>query len=249
MTTKIILAFALATCSLVGAQDVPCPAPTPDPIYLEPGNVNITVLEAPGKIIVEIVEGSVHGGSTAEGHTKIEAEIGYNAITQVVTYAVNINSISIEGIGLDASGQINSAPFRPTTIPNGPFTANGAFAASANGFHAAGRVGILVNLITNRVNLRFIEVNELDFDSVSVDLGTFISSGQQVDWPAWNANFKTAFFADWAAGKQEILDRVKVPVNEELKKYTLADFLAILFPPAPEPCYTTLAPLIRAFLG
>jgi len=242
MKSMIFLALAVAV-ALVGAQ-----CPTEDPIYLEPGPVNITINEAPGKIIVEIVVGSVHGGSTAEGHSKIVTEITYNALTQVISYKVDIASIKISGIGLAASGQINADPFRQVTIPSGPFTANGAFSASATGFHAAGRVGILVNLITNRVSCRFIEVNELSWDQVAVDLGTFTSAGQTIDWPAWNAAFKTNFFNDWAMGKDGILERARVPVNEILGQYTLAELLELLIPGPAEPCITTTAPLLRAFV-
>jgi len=230
MKTMFVLALALALATVVLAQ-----CPTPDPAELPAGPINITVSDTVIDV-VRIEVGSVHAGAVAEGHSSVVAEIGYNALTQVISFKVTIPAIQISAVGVDAWGVINSGPFRPVTIPNGPFEAKGPLFASATDVHIEGTVGILVNLITNRVSCRFVTVATFTFGEVTVRDLDFTSSGQKVDWAAWNAVFKANFNADWAAGRTEIQNRIRVPVNLELQKYTLAELLNLILPKPPTPC-------------
>lgn len=203
---------------------------TEDPMVIEPGPIDITVDPF---LVIDI--DSEQFGAIATGLSGLETEVSYNAILQQISFKVTLPYAHIVGDRYKATGSINAAPIRPVTIPSGPFNGDGKFEASVNDFVIEGKANILVNLITNRVNLRSVTVAQLSFSKVFAELGGFNINGAPMDFDAWNAVFKTNFDADFntPAIKNEILEKVKIFGNEILGQYTLAELLAIILKPAP----------------
>lgn len=203
---------------------------TPDPLPIEPGAINVTV----GPFLT-IEEGGWQYGAVATGLSGLVTEISYNAVLQQISFKVSLPAAHIKGDRYTATGSLDVTPLRPETIPAGTFTGDGSFEGSVENFVIEGKANILVNLITNRVNLRSVVVDKLDFSAVFVELGGLIANGAPFDFDAWNAVFRTNFFADWntPAIKNGLLSKVQVYGNEVLSQYTLAELLEIILKPQP----------------
>jgi hypothetical protein len=200
----------------------------PDPIFLEPGNINVTISDNCIDLF-RIDIGSTHDGTNVEGYSKVFNGNSYNAITQTLDIDIQMpGTVLFSGGEYSASGEINPAPFRPETFPNGPFVGKGSFYFSITGLTLKAKVLVLVNLITNRVDCKGLTLNEFHFNNATANFENFIPAGTLVDWVVWSKNFKTNFDEDLAAEKEEITWMLKAAIDNWLFDKSLAEVYEIL---------------------
>jgi len=221
-------AFAFPQSNIL-AEGPSCPID--DPLIIEADSFNISIPP-----IFTLNEGSFHLGGRADGLTSLRYVYNYAILTGRLDFEAWLGGAEVFLTSYDATGSIDGTPFRPETIPRGAFVGSGRLEAAASGFHIKGTGVLGVNIITNMAQLRSLAVQEIDFNEVRLNLGTVTVGGQPWDMAAWNANFKQNFFQDWASVGPEFVEMVRISINEELSKYTLAQLLELLFPTNPSTC-------------
>jgi len=205
--------------------------PIDDPLFIAEGSLNISI---PPLFILN--EGSIQGGGVANGLTSLRYTFNYIILTGRLDFEFWLGGADVDLVSYEGTGSIDGTPFRPETIPRGAFEGHGHFRARASDVHAKG-VGFLgVNLITSKAQLRSLAINELNFETVHLDLGTVTIGGQPWDQVEWNANFRQNFFQDWTSVGTQFVEQIRVSINAELGKYTLPELLELLFPSNPSTC-------------
>jgi len=215
-----------------------------DPLPIEPGAINIT---ANPFLVIDF--GSEQFGAVATGLSGLVTEHSYNAILQQISFKVALPYAHIVGDRYFATGSIDATPFRSVTFPSGPFSGDGKFEASVNDFFIEGKLNILFNLMTNKVEVRNVTNVELTFSKFFAELGGFVINGAPHDFDEWNANFKANFDTDFPpcrpcgpcdvcvpcnpSIKNGILEKVTVLAKELFGQLTVGEFIEIITKPAP----------------
>lgn len=137
----------------------------------------------------------------------------------LLAYYFNVSIANVIGTAGDyfASGYIDARPFSQETIPSGNFTGSGAGSFSATNVKLNGGVTFFVS-IDNKVGLYRLGLDVVSFDSLTVDLGPdFTIAGSPVDWDALSAGIKENFDSQFAANKEEIVERIRKALSTFLK--------------------------------
>jgi len=230
----VLLGLAVAVLgNPVGTLEEGPACPIADPLIVEPGTIELSL---PPMVVID--EGSWQNGGIATGLSTLYYKYTINILTLRIDFEVTIDRAAISGSEYTATGVIDARPFRQETIPSGPFTGRGSYEAAVTVFRIEGHAILLVNLITNRLTIRVLQVRDFSFATISANIQGLTVAGEQVNWATWNANIKANFEADWATHNLAIVEQVRLSVNEEMKKYTLAEFLELIGGGGgePEPC-------------
>jgi len=232
----LLAAFAVAIASPLGQQGTfgEGPAcPIDDPLTIEPGNINVTL---PPFLVID--EGSTQGGGVATGLSTLFYSYTINLLTLRIDFQLSITGTACaRGDDYEATGTIDAVPFRPVTIPSGPFQGSGAWEGCVSEFSVRGYAVLLVNLITNRLSIRTLSITTLSFSSLSANASQLVVGGNQIDWVVWNRDIKSNFDEDWSTHRLEITEKARLSANQELRKYTLQDFLDLIGEgTSPAPC-------------
>jgi len=213
--------------------------PIDDPLKVEAGSLNITLGELGGNtLILNIKQGSKHGGAVATGLKGLSYKYKLNLLTLTITFeAVIGNEVCIKGDSYTAEGSVDVRPFSKNIFPSGDFNGAGKFDACATNFAIQGSARIFVNLITQKISVSKLELKKFTFDKVSVNLEGFSAAGTTIDWADWSSNFKTRFDTEFAQVGLQFNERVRLAVNYHLKELTLEDLIDLIGDgDKPEPC-------------
>jgi hypothetical protein len=227
-----VLGLCLANPVFEPLEEGPA-CPIADPLDVPAGGINVTL---PPFLVID--EGSVHSGGIATGLSTLYYKYTINLLTLKIDFEVTIDTACISGDQYSATGVIDAAPFRQETIPSGPLTGSGSYQACVADFHIIGDATLLVNLITNRLTIRILNIPTFIFSSLSANIAGLNVGGELINWTQWNANIKQNFDQDLANHRTAIVEKVRLSINEEMRKYTLAEFLDLIGGGGgePEPC-------------
>jgi len=211
--------------------------PLDDPLFIEPGDINVTVLP-----IFELDVGSTQGGGVAIGLTTVFYEYTINYLTLTVSFSAGV-SASIDLDAYDVSGIIDATPFSEKIAPSGPYTGSGTLKGSIGGGFIAGSVTIFVNIFSNKISISKLVIDEFKFDSLTLDLENFKSNDVPYDWAEWNANINENFATEYPEHGAEFFEIVRVDaLNPLLAEFTLQDLWDIIGEGStPAPCDATPA--------
>jgi len=197
--------------------------PIDDPLTVEAGPM---VVALPPLFVMD--EGSSQDGGVATGLSTLYYSYTINLLTLKIDFLVTIDRACISGGPYRATGSIDATPFRQETIPSGPFSGTGQYEGCVANFRIEGSATLLVNLINNRLTIRLLSIPVFSFTSLNANIEGLTVAGQQIDWNTWNANIKQNFDNDLNQYRTQIVEKVRLSVNEEMKKYTLAEFLELI---------------------
>jgi hypothetical protein len=224
---KVVFVALLVVASAFGApqQSVHAEGPeTPidDPIFVEHGAINITV-----DPILELLVGSVVDNLVAEGLSTLWYNIDINAILLSARVEVNLTRVTGNAT-YQAEGYLDARPFRQESIPSGNFTGNGLGKVSATNIRLQASGSIFINL-QGRVQLSRLVIEQLNFDTLAVDLGVnFNIGGGAIDWPRWSENAKQNIDQDLANNRNAIQEKLRGAANGILRNYTLAQLICLI---------------------
>jgi len=153
-------------------------------------------------------------GGVALGLDTLYYHFTINYILLTVKFDASIERASVSGESYDATGSFDLAPFSSDIFPSGKFVGTGLYAAEIVKLSAEGSATILVNLISNRISLSKLSLTKVEFESLSLDLGTFKSGEDetQVDFKTWSANIKPNWDKEFDSVGDEFVQRVRKEV-------------------------------------
>jgi hypothetical protein len=163
--------------------------------------------------------GGTHEEVMISGHSTLVADVQFILLTSNVLFDITIPAMDIDCTSYDATGYIDVRPLRAETFVSGNFSSSGSPAKlSFTNVHIVGKVNVWVILITNRVQLRNLEISVLEIGSAFIHLGdNYMVNGEKADFDAINENLLANFFMDYAANKQAILDKILGAINNVVK--------------------------------
>jgi hypothetical protein len=221
----LLLSAATTVAQFPTEVRLPCEGTiTPDPWEFEQNPINITM-----NPFLQILEGSLQYGGVVYGLSGFAVVFTYNAILQQFGFDLTLPSFQTIGDSYWANGYVDVTPFRHETFPSGAFQGNGTYQAGIRDVRIKGHANILINLITNKINVRSVEVSTLDFNSLFVELGNFTVDSSDgpwvVDWNYWNVMFYSNFYSDWNTPsiKNETLTKYATMWNSYLDQFTLEE--------------------------
>lgn len=198
--------------------------PLDDPLISESGFLNITL-----DPILVINAGGSRGELVAVGLTTLNYEYNVNIILLTADVEINLGSLKLDVADYNAEGWVDVTPLREETLPSGSFVGTGNAALTASNVNVKFSATLFINLISNKVTVRLLNVENLSFDSVTLDLGAgFLLDGAAVDWATLSANFKDNFAQDWAASEEAIVEKIRTAANVVVGQYTLDEILDII---------------------
>lgn len=116
-----------------------------------------------------------------------------------------------------ASGYVNALPFREETVPSGNFSGSGSIFFSMKNFTLSGNATLKVNLVGNYIELSSLNLNQVMFDSISINFGEKLEIKQKkIDWDKWSANFKENFDKDFVENRKKIACTIRTAVNKSI---------------------------------
>jgi hypothetical protein len=221
----LLLSAATTVAQFPGEVRLPCEGTIPpDPWEFGQTPINVTM-----NPFLEILEGSLQYGGVANGLSGFAVVFTYNAVLQQFGFDLTLPSFQTIGHRYSANGYVDVTPFRHDTFPSGPFQGNGTYQVVIKDLHIKGHANFLINLSTDKINVRSVEVSTLTFSSVFVELGSFTVDSSEgpgvVDWDYWNVMFATNFNSDWHTPsiKQGILTKYASMWNSYLDQFTLRE--------------------------
>lgn len=241
IVTLCLVAGALAGPAVqqqqVKAEGPRCPIE--DPLERAgPLPINVTV-----NPLAMLLEGSQITDLVANGLSTLTYSVNINALLLTASFEVTIPHT--DGYGtFTAEGYLDARPFRQETIPSGNFTGSGLGKITADNLHIKGSASLFINLIGNRVSVSRLNLQDVSFDSVTVDLGDNLTiGGEKIDWAALNNGLKERFDKDLADNKNAIVEKIRQAANGIVGKFTLAELIDLIGGGGggggePEPCET-----------
>jgi hypothetical protein len=208
---KVLFILGLVALASAIPHKRQCPEPTPDPSIID---VN-TSLNLTAHPIFRLNPGASHQGGASAGHSTAVVEVEIVVITLTATLHVTIETIELSLNGIVCNGYLDFSPF--TSIPSGNFSTTGSdLTLSVAGVVADGSATLFINLITNKVSIREMEVESIDWTTLCTDFGpNFMIGGSPVDWADLCQSFKPAFMAEFnnPALKDALTERLRGAAN------------------------------------
>jgi len=224
--TLLVIAGAFARSAVQDSIFAEGPAcPIADPLN-SPGPSAINVTLHP---LFQLLEGCERGDLVATGLSTLHYNIDINALLLTASFEVTITQVGLDTTYTNAEGYVDARPLGSDTVPAGNFTGSGTAKLTASGVHAKGRGSLWINIIGNKVTLNSLTLEIVNFDTLTLDLGaTLTIGGSPVDWATWSQNIKANFDRDFAANKNEVVDKVRLAANNIIGQYTLAELIELI---------------------
>lgn len=148
-----------------------------------------------------------------EGLSSLNYTVNINALLLTFEFELFLERITGNAT-FTADGYLDVRPLRRETFPSGNLTGFNQFAAiSATGVHLKGRADLFVNLLGDKVLLRRLIFDTLNFDNAFLNFSQLVIGGQTHDWESISANFKDNFDKDFTQQPTEITERIRIALN------------------------------------
>jgi hypothetical protein len=220
----LLVAGACAKVAVKSTRAEGPACPPEDPLDRpEEGPLNITFHP-----IAQIDQGGMRQEVMVTGLSTFGYTYDINLIQLTATFSIRVANIDLSS-GYTATGYLDARPFTQACIPSGNFTGSGTALVTAAGVMASGSATLFVNLISDKVSIRLLAVDSFSFTSLTVNLGEeYMIGGSPVDWAAFNAGLKACVDTQFAANNAEVVEKIRVGVNEKIGVLSLQEFLDLL---------------------
>lgn len=153
-----------------------------------------------------------------------ELSYDYTLVNLMLTYDFHF-TLSTAHVTNDftVTGYLDVRPFSQGCIPSGNFTGGGVAIVHVSALDADLRAGFFVNMITNKVTIRTLDIRNISFGSdIMISFGPdLLIGGSPVDWDAVSAGLKTCFDAEFAANRAAVTEMIRQAANVVIGQYTL----------------------------